>query len=42
MIDVDHFECTTSHYLQRLIAQILGKLVAIVVVSIAPTMVVKP
>ena len=42
MVDVDCFECTTTHYLQRLVAQILCKLVGIVVVGIAPAMVVKP
>ena len=42
MIDVDHFECTAAHYLQRLVAHILGKLVGITVVGIVPSMVVKP
>ena len=32
---------TVAHYLQRLVAQILGKLARIVVVGIAPAMVVK-
>ena len=42
MIDVDRFEYTVAHYLQIFVAQILGKLVGIAVVDIAPTMVVKP
>jgi len=42
MVDIDRFECTTAHYLQRFVAQILGKLVGIMVVDIAPAMVVKP
>ena len=42
MVDFDHFEYTTVHYLQRVVARILGKLVGIVVVDIAPAMVAKP
>ena len=42
MVDFDHFEYTTAHYLQRFVAQILGILVGIAVVGIAPAMVVKP
>ena len=42
MVDIDHFEYTATCYLKRLGAQILGKLVGIVVVDIAPAMVVKP
>ena len=42
MVDVDHFEYTAAHYLQIFGAQILGKLVGIVVVDIAPAMVVRP
>jgi len=42
MVDIDRFEYTAAHYLQRLVAQILGKLVGIAVVDIAPAMVVKP
>jgi len=42
MIDGDRFECTTAHYLQSFVAQVLGKLAGIVVVDIAPAMVVKP
>ena len=42
MIDVDHFEHTDTHYLQRFVTQILGKLVGIAVIDIAPAMVVKP
>ena len=33
---------TTAHYLQRLVAHILGKPAGIAVVGIAPAMVVKP
>ena len=42
MIDVNCFEYTATHYLQIFVAQILGKLVGITVVDIAPAMVVKP
>ena len=42
MVDVDRFEYTTAHCFQRLGAQILGKIVGIVVVDIAPAMVVRP
>jgi len=42
MVDFDHFEYLVAHYLQRFVAQILGKLVGIAVVDIAPAMVVKP
>ena len=42
MVDFDRFEYTAAHYLQRFISQILGKLVGIAVVHIAPAMVVKP
>lgn len=42
MIDVDRFEYTAAHYLQRLVAKILGKLFGIAVVGIVPAMVVKP
>ena len=42
MVDFDRFEYTTAHYLQIFVAQILGILVGIAVVGIAPAMVVKP
>jgi len=42
MVDVDRFEYTAAHYLQRLGTQILRKLVGIVVVDIALAMVVRP
>ena len=42
MIDIDRFEYTAAHYLQRFVAQILGKLARIAVIGIAPAMVVKP
>lgn len=42
MIDGNHFEYTAVHYLQRFVAQFLGKLARILVVDIAPAMVVKP
>ena len=41
MVDFDRFEYTVAHYLQRFFAQILGILVGIAVVGIAPAMVVK-
>ena len=42
MVDFDRFEYTAAHYLQRFVAQTLGKLVGIAVVDISPAMVVKP
>ena len=42
MVDFDRFEYTVAHYLQRFVAQILGILVGITVVGIAPAMVAKP
>jgi len=42
MIGVGHFEYTDAHYLQRFVAQILGKLVGIAIFDIAPAMVVNP
>ena len=42
MVDFDRFEYTAAHYLQRFVAQILGILIGIVFVGIAPAMVVKP
>ena len=42
VVDFDRFEYTTAHYLQRFVAQTLGKLVGIAVVDIALAMVVKP
>ncbi len=42
MIDGDHFEYTAAHYLQSFVAQVLGKLVGIAIVDIAPAMAVRP
>ena len=42
MIVGNHFEYTATHYLQSFVAQVLGKLVGIAVVDVAPAMVVKP
>ena len=42
MVGFGRFECTTAHYLQRFVAQILGILVGIAVVGIAPSMVMMP
>ena len=42
MVDFDRFEYTAADYLQKFVAQILGILVGIAVVGIAPAMVVKP
>ena len=42
MIDVERFEYTAAHYLQRFVAQILSKIVGIAVVGIEPAMVLKP
>ena len=41
MIGIDRFEFMASHYLKRLVAWILGKLVGIAVVGIALAMVMK-
>ena len=42
MIDGDRFEYMAAHYPQSFVAHVLGKLVGIAVVDIAPAMVVKP
>jgi len=42
MVGFDRFEYTAAHYLQRFVAQILGILVGIAVVGVAPSMVVTP
>ena len=42
MVDFDRFEYTAAHYLQRFVVQILGILVGIAVVGIAPAKVAKP
>jgi len=42
MIDVYQFKYMATHYLQRFVAETLGKLVGIAIVDIAPAMVVKP
>lgn len=42
MVGFDRFEYTVAHYLQRFVVQILGLLVGIAVVGIAPAMVVTP
>ena len=41
-IGYNRFEYIAAHYLQSFAAQVLGKLVGIAVVDIAPSMVVKP
>ena len=42
MAGFDRFECTVAHCLQIFVVQILGILVGIAVVGIAPAMVVTP
>ena len=41
-IGYNRCEHTAAHYLQSFVAQVLGKLVGIAVVDVAPAMVVKP
>lgn len=41
IIDDSCFEYTIAHYLQIFVAQVLGKLVGIMVVDVAPAMVIK-